>query len=36
MPSTRSSMRMIRSRCSGRQGATVKPQLPITTLVIPL
>ena len=35
MPSTRSSMRIMRSRPAGRHGASVKPQLPITTLVTP-
>ena len=35
MPSTFSSVRMIRSRCSARVGAMPKPQLPITTEVTP-
>ncbi len=35
MPSTFSSVRMIRSRWSGRVGATPKPQLPMTTVVTP-
>ena len=35
MPSTFSNVRTIVSRCSGWVGATVKPQLPITTLVTP-
>ena len=35
MPSTFSSVRTIVSRCSGRVGATPKPQLPMTTLVTP-
>ena len=35
MPSTFSSVRMMRSRCVGRVGATEKPQLPITTVVTP-
>ena len=35
MPSTRSSMRMMRSRPDGAHGASVKPQLPMTTVVTP-
>ncbi len=35
MPSTCVRLRMITSRCCGRQGAMVKPQLPITTVVTP-
>ena len=35
MPSTFSSVRMMRSRWVGRVGATEKPQLPITTVVTP-
>ncbi len=35
MPSTFSSVRTMRSRCSARVGATPKPQLPITTVVTP-
>src|SRR5215470_7002956 len=35
MPSTNWSRRIRVSRCSGRHGATVKPQLPITTVVTP-
>jgi hypothetical protein len=35
MPSTFSSVRTITSRCSGRVGATLNPQLPMTTLVTP-
>ena len=35
MPSTFSSVRTMMSRCSGRVGATPKPQLPMTTLVTP-
>ena len=35
MPSTFSNVRTTVSRCSGWVGAMLKPQLPITTLVIP-
>ena len=35
IPSTFSRVRTIVSRCSGRVGATEKPQLPITTVVTP-
>ena len=35
MPSTFSSTRRIVERCSGRAGASPKPQLPITTVVTP-
>jgi len=35
MSSTFSSVRAMRSRCSGRVGAMEKPQLPATTVVTP-
>ena len=35
MPSTFSRVRTMMSRCSGRVGATPKPQLPMITLVTP-
>ena len=35
MPSTFSSVRNTSARCSGRVGATPKPQLPIMTVVTP-
>ena len=35
MPSTFTSVRMIRSRSAGRHGAMAKPQLPITVVVTP-
>ncbi len=35
MPSTCVRLRRVRSRSAGRQGAMVKPQLPITTVVTP-
>ena len=35
MSSARSRLRTTRCRSSGRQGASVKPQLPMTTLVTP-
>ncbi len=35
MPSTWVRLRMVISRSAGRQGAMVKPQLPITTVVTP-
>ena len=35
MPSTYSSMRMSVRRSPGRQGASVKPQLPVTIVVTP-
>ena len=35
MPSTWVRLRSVRSRCSGLQGAMVKPQLPMATVVTP-
>ena len=35
IPSTFSRVRRIRRRCSGRVGATPKPQFPMTTVVTP-
>ena len=35
MPSTCVRLRMVSSRSAGRQGAMVKPQLPITAVVTP-
>lgn len=35
MPSTWVRLRIVRSRSCGRQGAMVKPQLPITAVVTP-
>ena len=35
MPSTFTSVRIVTSRSSGRQGAIAKPQLPITVVVTP-